>query len=138
MVFRRFPDGRVRYLLINDSYGNWGFPKGHLEPDEAPEHAATREVAEETGLDRLILHGPIDTIDWYFKLRGRLVHKYCHFYLFESPEGIATPQEMEGITACRWEVPDDALEHLRYANARGVLQRGREMVQAMVRAWSDA
>ena len=42
-----------RYLLIRDSYGNWGFPKGHLETGERPEDAALREVREETGLDHV-------------------------------------------------------------------------------------
>ena len=36
VVFRRGPadDGVPRFLLIRDSYKNWGFPKGHLEPGE--------------------------------------------------------------------------------------------------------
>ena len=29
-------DDEPRYLLIRDSYGNWGFPKGHLESGERP------------------------------------------------------------------------------------------------------
>jgi 8-oxo-dGTP pyrophosphatase MutT (NUDIX family) len=51
--------GRALYLLIRDSYKNWGFPKGHLEVDEPPELAALREVKEETGLDDLALRGEI-------------------------------------------------------------------------------
>ena len=54
IVFRWVPaaDGGARpvYLLIRDSYRNWGFPKGHLEAGEVPEGAAVREVGEETGL----------------------------------------------------------------------------------------
>ena len=38
--------GRALFLLIRDSYKNWGFPKGHLEADEPPELAALREVQE--------------------------------------------------------------------------------------------
>lgn len=132
-MFRRFSDGSVRYLVIKDSYGNWGFPKGHVERDEPLDRAAEREVTEETGLDRLVMHGPIDTIDWYFKLHGRLIHKFCHFYLFESPEGLTTPQEDEGITACRWERLDDAIRQVCYPNARAVLRQAAEMVRAMVR-----
>ena len=62
VVFRRGPDGMVRFLLIRDSYQNWGFPKGHLEADEQPAAAARREVAEETGLKELVLrcHGADD------------------------------------------------------------------------------
>ena len=44
---------RALFLLIRDSYENWGFPKGHLETGERPEDAALREVREETGLDDL-------------------------------------------------------------------------------------
>src|SRR5437867_2271307 len=70
VVFRRGPGGAPRFLLIRDSYRNWGFPKGHLEPGEPPADAARREVAEETGLKDLVRHGPIRVIDWYFRFRG--------------------------------------------------------------------
>jgi hypothetical protein len=40
VIFRRDPNGTPRYLLIRDSYRNWGFPKGHLEPGEPPADAA--------------------------------------------------------------------------------------------------
>jgi 8-oxo-dGTP pyrophosphatase MutT (NUDIX family) len=132
IVFRR-PQGEVaRYLLIRDSYKNWGFPKGHLEGDESPAQAALRETAEETGLDRLVLHGPIRVIDWHFRFRGRHIHKYCHFFLFESPDGEACPQVEEGITACQWRPLTEALELLSYDNARGVLKRAGEMVRTLV------
>ena len=48
-VVYRVEGGRPLFLLIRDSYRNWGFPKGHLEKHELPEAAALREVAEETG-----------------------------------------------------------------------------------------
>jgi 8-oxo-dGTP pyrophosphatase MutT (NUDIX family) len=132
IVFRRESDGRIVYLLIRDSYGNWGFPKGHLEEAESPADAATRETAEETGLDRLVLQGPIRVIDWHFRFRGRHIHKYCHFFLFESPSGQACPQAEEGITDCRWRPLDEALALLSYDNARGVLKRAGEMVRTLV------
>src|SRR3989454_12856286 len=84
VVFRRGSEGEARYLLIRDSSRNWGFPKGHLEVGEPPADAARREVSEETGLGDLVLHGPIKVIDWYFRFRGTTIHKYCHFFLFES------------------------------------------------------
>ena len=59
-----------RYLLIRDSYENWGFPKGHVEPGETIESAAQREVAEETGLRDIIVHAPLDAIEWQFQFRG--------------------------------------------------------------------
>jgi len=132
IVFRRIPGEAPRYLLIRDSYNNWGFPKGHLEGDESPAEAALRETAEETGLQQLLLQGPIRVIDWHFRFRGRHIHKYCHFFLFESPEGEVCPQVDEGITACQWRPLPEALEILSYDNARGVLKRAGEMVRTLV------
>jgi 8-oxo-dGTP pyrophosphatase MutT (NUDIX family) len=132
IVFRRVPGQAPRYLLIRDSYNNWGFPKGHLEGDESPAQAALRETAEETGLDHLVLQGPIRVIDWHFRFRGRHIHKYCHFFLFESAEGEVCPQVDEGITACQWRPLNEALEVLSYDNARGVLKRAGEMVRTLV------
>jgi 8-oxo-dGTP pyrophosphatase MutT (NUDIX family) len=121
VVFRCTADG-PRYLLILDGYKAWGFPKGHVKAGESGSAAAQREIAEETGLADVNLHGPLGTIDWYFRFRGRLVHKYCHFYLFESQAGDATPQLEEGITACRWYAADEALTTISYDNARGILR----------------
>ena len=131
VVFRRGPDGGPRFLLIRDSYRNWGFPKGHLEPREPPADAARREVAEETGLEDLALRGPIRVIDWYFRFRGKTIHKFCHFFLFESRRGECVPQTEEGITDCAWYAPEEARRTISYDNARAVLEQATAMVQAL-------
>ena len=129
-VVYRLEAGTPLFLLIRDSYANWGFPKGHVERGEQASDAAVREVREETGLTSLVLHGLIDTIDWYFRFRGRLIHKSCHFYLMETSESRTAPQRAEGITACQWIEYGPAHESLSYANAREVLRRARDMIAA--------
>ena len=131
IVFRRFPEG-FRFLLIKDCYKNWGFPKGHLEDGETPAQAALRETKEETGLEQVALTGPIRIIDWHFRFRGKAIHKYCHFFLMESPDGDPKPQLDEGITDFVWVPLEGALEKLSYDNARGVLRRAGEMARTLV------
>jgi 8-oxo-dGTP pyrophosphatase MutT (NUDIX family) len=127
-VVYRIDGSTPLFLLIRDSYRNWGFPKGHLESGEQPQDAAVREVREETGLDAVNLRGTIQTIDWYFRFRGRLIHKVCHFYLMETNEAATSPQGTEGITACQWVSFDEATSAISYANARHVLRRAHEMI----------
>ena len=129
-VVFRVEEGQPLYLLIRDSYQNWGFPKGHLEDGEVAEAAALREVSEETGLSDLAIRGEIETIDWFFRFRGQLIHKVCHFYLMQTRESSTLPQRAEGITACRWSRYEDAASLVSYANARDVLRRAQEMVLA--------
>jgi 8-oxo-dGTP pyrophosphatase MutT (NUDIX family) len=127
-VVIRLDHGRPLFLLIRDSYQNWGFPKGHIEGTEPPEAAALREVGEETGLTDLVLRGTIDQIDWHFRFRGRLIHKVCHFFLIETAEAATSPQRAEGITACKWLPFEEAEALISYANAREVLRRARTML----------
>lgn len=127
-VVYRLEDGAPLFLLIRDSYANWGFPKGHLEAGERADEAALREVREETGLAELELRGTIDTIDWYFRFRGRLIHKACHFFLMETTQSETAPQSAEGITACQWIGYHEARDAISYANAREVLRHAQQMV----------
>lgn len=129
-VVFRMDAGQPLYLLIRDSYQNWGFPKGHIERGEQPDEAARREVCEETGLAGLAIRGAIDTIDWFFRFRGQLIHKRCQFFLMESVEATTSPQQNEGITACRWIAFEEAESLVSYANAREVLRRAHDMVAA--------
>jgi 8-oxo-dGTP pyrophosphatase MutT (NUDIX family) len=129
VIFRRGEDG-TRILLIKDAYRNWGFPKGHVEAGEDAAAAALREITEETGLAELINHGRIQDIDWFFRFRGKLIHKTCTFFLVESPSGEPQPQHDEGITATRWLSFDEAQRTLSYANARDVLKAAGTMMDS--------
>ncbi len=129
VVVRRI-GGEIHILLIRDPYGNLGLPKGHLEKGEASPDAALREVTEETGLTVLELGPELSTIDWYFRLKGRLIHKYCTFYLMSCPEGDASPEKSEGITECLWVLMDEAVERIAYDNARTILVEAVQVIRA--------
>lgn len=71
-----------RCLLLR-AFAYWDFPKGRLEPDEAPLAAAIREVEEETGLAGLVFR-------WGEVFRETAPYsggKVARYYLAESPAG---------------------------------------------------
>jgi len=127
IVLRRTGDG-LRVLVIRDPYRNWGLPKGHLEEGEDARQAAEREVREETGLDDLEVGPEVSTIDWYFRRRGRRIHKRCTFFLMSSRSGDPVPEVDEGITECVWLTIPEALGRITYANARETLREAAALV----------
>ena len=129
VVLRRI-EGVLHVLVIRDPYRKWGLPKGHLEKDEDAPAAALREVREETGLDELELGPELGTIDWYFRLRGDLVHKYCDFFLMASGAGEPRPEVSEGTSEVAWVPLREAAGRISYGNARTIVRKAVRRVEA--------
>ena len=81
VLVRPFPDG-YRFLLLR-AYRYWDFPKGQVEPGEAPLQTARREVAEETGLTSIELKWGDAHVDTDPYGRG----KVARYFLAESSKG---------------------------------------------------
>jgi 8-oxo-dGTP pyrophosphatase MutT (NUDIX family) len=83
----RFPPCAAVIARLN-RLGNieWCLPKGHLENDETAEQAAVREITEETGIVGRVVE-ELGTIDYWFSVEGKRVHKIVHHYLLEATGG---------------------------------------------------
>ncbi|MGQ0713423.1 MAG: NUDIX hydrolase N-terminal domain-containing protein [Gemmatimonadaceae bacterium] len=78
-------DGRI--LLVERADDRlWGLPAGWLEPNEAPSHAAVREVREELGLDVLAVQ-LVDVIFRPASVRGDAHAVVSVVYLCEVSGG---------------------------------------------------
>ena len=129
-VVVRTIQGVPHTLIIRDPYRKWGLPKGHAEGSETPAETARREVVEETGLTDVRLGEELVTIDWFFRARGRKIHKFTTFFLMFSDRGDAVPQEDEGITACAWVPLETAHEKISYDNASEVVKLAQRLLDS--------
>jgi 8-oxo-dGTP pyrophosphatase MutT (NUDIX family) len=87
---RRDPKGRPVLAL----------PKGHVDPGETPEQAATREVREETGVEAELVEKLGDVRYWYQR-DGKRIFKLVTFYRFEFRAGSLDDHDDE-IVEARW------------------------------------
>jgi len=106
-------NGEEKYLFMFRR-GVWDLPKGKLDPGETMEHCAIREVMEETGIEGVILDGPLLITYHTYDESGKHILKETHWFRMVAPApGELTPQLEEQITELRWVDSDGIKELLR-------------------------
>ncbi len=107
VVFRHTEQGELQIQLIQDRYGKVSLPKGKMEAGETVEETALREIAEETGLEGVII-APIDQIKYQYEhATFGTVNKEVHYYLVKAIGGSLQAQ-VEEIRGVEWFEPLEA------------------------------
>lgn len=99
----------------------WCLPKGHLEGAETPAQAAVREIHEETGILGNVV-AKIGTIDYWFNVEGRRIHKTVHHYLLDAVDGSLTVEgdpDAEAIDVA-WVPMEELGTRLAFVNERRI------------------
>lgn len=118
VVFTRI-GGVPHYLMIHQTAGHWGFPKGHMEPGETERETALREIFEETGLRVTLLEG-FRAVSEY-DLPGKPdTRKRVVFFLAQYTDQKVRPQAAE-VQSARLLPYRDALELLQHEDSKRVL-----------------
>jgi 8-oxo-dGTP pyrophosphatase MutT (NUDIX family) len=129
VVYRRVRDGVEICLAARRTRRGdlaWGLPKGLVERDEAPEEAALREVAEETGLQAEI-DQDLGTIRYSYVWEGVRVRKQVRFFLMRATGGDVSDhdEEMEDV---RWFPGRRAVKRTSFRGERELVERAVELL----------
>ncbi len=109
-------DGKI--LLIKQTQGHWGFPKGHVEKNETEIETATREVKEETNLDVSIDESKRYT-EHYYTNKGR----YKEVVIFVAhPKSLDVKKQDEEITDTKWCEPSEVINQLTYDSSKNMFK----------------
>jgi 8-oxo-dGTP pyrophosphatase MutT (NUDIX family) len=103
-------------------------PKGHPDGDETPEQAATREVAEETGVTAELI-APLGETNYTYERKGRRTAKRVAFFLFEYRSGDLADHDDE-IEDARWMPLEEAATALTYDGEREMVARALSRTSA--------
>ncbi len=114
------------FLLLKHPQGHWDFPKGHVEPGEAPRETAGRELQEETGLDPARLFWVEDfqeTVTYdYLPPKGDSRSKEVHYLSARTDEEDPRVQLSHEHVEWGWFPFQEALGRLTFDTSRRVLQ----------------
>ena len=118
-------DGRV--LVLENTSREWVFPKGKLKRGEPYSRAATREVAEETGLRARIMR-PLQSTHYVYKSGGLPIEKTVRWFLM-TPESGTVVLRMHGLRQAVWLSLDAAAERLTWDEDRGLIAAARSLAE---------
>ncbi|RPA64745.1 NUDIX hydrolase [Gordonia oryzae] len=104
----------------------WSLPKGHIESGETAEQTAVREVAEETGIQGLVV-APLGKIDYWFVSEGRRIHKTVHHYLLRSVGGELSDADYE-VSEVAWVPLHELPRRLTYSDERRLARMARGVI----------
>jgi 8-oxo-dGTP pyrophosphatase MutT (NUDIX family) len=117
-------------LLLQYPQGHWDFPKGHVEEDDEDHHAtARRELAEETGIDRIdFVEGFVQKSEYSYRHRGKKKDKQVIWYLAQTDQlTVKLSHEHRGYMWLDWDMAEQQLSH---QETQAVLRQARQHMVA--------
>ena len=128
VVYKELPDTRL-YLVILNSSGEYGFPKGHVEGNETEYETAIRELKEETNLEVQIIDGFRRQIEYKFPNKADVMKKSVYF-LGKCIKNDIVRQESE-ISEAIFVPIETATKLLSFEETKKILKEAEDYICSM-------
>ncbi len=125
VIFTRDNEG-LKFVLIKNLEGSYGFPKGRVEENETEEQTALREIKEEVGLEVKLIEG-FKTFDVYLTGRGKKIVKTVIYFLatYSDQQLTAQKDEVDSIVVLPFK---QCLKTLKFKGAKRVLSEAYDYI----------
>lgn len=128
VVFTRV-GGQVKYLLVANLMGTYGFPKGHMEAGETETDTALREVREETGLHIRLVEGFRTTDEHAIPEKKDTMKRITYFLgTYEDQEPVYQQEELSELCLVSYE---EAMEMFQFESSRRILREADDYLRTM-------
>ena len=119
-------NGEIQYVIIRSVGGDYGFPKGHMEPGETELSTALREIREEVGVCPTMVDGFRMETAYPLPNQPNVTKQVVYFLAeYEGQELRPQPEEVESIRLMGYE---DALGVLPFAASKQILTEANRFI----------
>jgi mutator protein MutT len=121
VTFRK-NENRIEFLVLRSKKdpSKWIFPKGHIEPGESAESAATRELQEEAGVTGKNI-GFLGVLEFVYDQKILNVKYFLHEYTGSSGSGEAGRDPV-------WHSFDDTCKVLSFKDCIKLVEKAMEII----------
>jgi 8-oxo-dGTP pyrophosphatase MutT (NUDIX family) len=130
VVVRRLRGGWRLAAIKPGGKDVWALPKGLVGPGEGPAETASREVAEETGVQGRLV-GKLGDVRYVYTWEGERVFKIVSFYLFRYRRGRLgdiPAEHAHEVDETRWLPLEEAPGLLAYKGEREMAARAARLL----------
>ena len=119
-------NGKKVLIVQQKKSGIYGFPKGHVEPNETEEETAIREVKEETGVDIEIISNKKYSISY---MQNENINKEVVYYLTKAMNKKSQEQQEKEISNIVWVEIEDVEKILSFENIKALWLEAKNDLQ---------
>lgn len=125
VVFTRI-DGEIKYVLVQQLEGFYGFPKGHMEEGETEKETALREIFEEVGLKPTIIEGFLTTDEHAIPNIKDVMKQLVYFLAeFKDQEIVIQKEELLSAPLVSYE---EAMKLFQYESSKRILKEAHDFL----------